>query len=127
MDNQFSNSKGAVRNRDADNSAPDDVRRIMDVGNDAADGDEYGPILWYNSSIMNMPSRRSLFWDVDPATLDAERHATYIIERILDYGTDEEVRWMYGAYPRELIRNVVDSSRVLRPETLPLWKQLLAT
>ena len=76
---------------------------------------------------MNVPPRRSLFWDVNPATLDAKLHANYIIERILDYGTDEEVRWMYKTYPREFIRKVVDSSRVLRPETRPLWKQLLAT
>ena len=76
---------------------------------------------------MNMPSRRSLFWDVDPATLDVKRHAHYITERILDYGTDEEVRWMYRVYPRELIRDVVTHSRVLRPETRPLWQQLLAT
>ena len=80
--------------------------------------------MWYNS-IMNIPSRRSLFWDINPATLNAKRHAVYIIERILDYGTDEEVRWMYRNYSRELIRDVVSRSRVLRPETLPLWKQLL--
>ncbi len=74
---------------------------------------------------MNIPSRRSLFWDINPATLNAKRHAVYIIERILDYGTDEEVRWMYRNYSRELIRDVVSRSRVLRPETLQLWKQLL--
>ena len=81
--------------------------------------------MWYNSTV-NIPSRRSLFWDINPATLDAKRHAVYIIERILDYGTDEEVRWMYRNYSRELIRDVVNRSRVLRPETLQLWKQLLA-
>ena len=80
--------------------------------------------MWYNSTV-NIPSRRSLFWDINPATLDAKRHAVYIIERILDYGTDEEVRWMYRNYSRELIRDVVSRSRVLRPETLQLWKQLL--
>jgi len=75
---------------------------------------------------MERAFRQSLFWDIDPATLDKERHARYIIERILDFGTDEEVRWMYRTYPHELIRNVVDCSRVLRPETRPLWKQLLS-
>lgn len=75
---------------------------------------------------MNFPIRRSLFWDVDPATLDKEKHAHYIIERILDYGTDEEVRWMYHSYAQDLIRDVVEHSRVLRPETRPLWRELLA-
>jgi len=76
---------------------------------------------------MAIPSRRSLFWDVDPLTLDQEKHARYIIERVLDFGTDEEVRWMYNAYPHTLILEVVEGSRVLRPETRPLWRQILAT
>lgn len=76
---------------------------------------------------MSIPSRRSLFWDVDPATLNEEKHARYIIERVLDFGTDEEVRWMYNTYPHELIGDVVEQSRVLRPETRPLWRHLLAT
>src|SRR5262245_26057051 len=38
--------------------------------------------------------RRSLFWDADPASIDPRRHARYIIERILDLGDVEEVRWM---------------------------------
>ena len=36
-----------------------------------------------------MRFRRSLFWDVDPKTIDEKRHATYIIERILDFGNDD--------------------------------------
>jgi len=76
---------------------------------------------------MDFPSRPSLFWDVDPSTLDREKHAGYIIERILDFGTDEEVRWMYRRYPHATILEVVEHSRVLRPETRPLWRALLAT
>jgi len=79
-----------------------------------------------SSAYMKSAFRQSLFWDIDPATLNERRHARYIIERILDFGTDEEVRWMYGAYPHTLIRDIVEHSRVLRPETRPLWRQLLA-
>lgn len=70
--------------------------------------------------------RRSLFWDVDPKTIHPEKHARYIIERILDFGTDDEVRWMWGAYDRALIREVVKSSRVLHKQTRPLWDLLTA-
>lgn len=69
--------------------------------------------------------RQSLFWDVDPKTIDPEKHARYIIERILDFGNDREVRWMWHYYPHSLIRDVVHGSRVLQPPTRALWTLLV--
>lgn len=74
--------------------------------------------------LSDMPCRQSLFWDVDPKTLDPQRHARYIIERILDFGTDKEVYWMWHYYSRPLIRKVVRESRVLMPESKSLWTLL---
>ena len=70
--------------------------------------------------------RQSLFWDVDPKTIDPKKHARYIIERILDFGNDDEVRWMWQAYPKSLIRDVVRRSRVLHPKSRSLWELLVA-
>ncbi len=72
-----------------------------------------------------MEFRQSLFWDVDPKTIDPETHARYIIERVLDFGNDKEVRWMYGKYPHSLIAEIVQNSRVLRPQTKALWQTLI--
>ena len=33
-----------------------------------------------------IPFRPTLFWDVDPATIDPDKNAKYIIERIMDFG-----------------------------------------
>ena len=71
-----------------------------------------------------MKFRESLFWDVDPANIDLKKHAVYIIERILDFGRDEEVRWMWNFYDHQLIRKVVKTSRVLHPQTRSLWNLL---
>lgn len=71
-----------------------------------------------------MRFRPSLFWDVDPRTIDTKKHARYIIERILDFGTDDEVRWMWRQYPRPILRDVVKHSRVLHPQTRVLWSAL---
>jgi hypothetical protein len=38
--------------------------------------------------------RRSLFWDVDPASIDPRRHARARLERILGFGDETEVRWL---------------------------------
>ncbi|HLC48867.1 MAG TPA: hypothetical protein VJI96_00575 [Candidatus Andersenbacteria bacterium] len=69
--------------------------------------------------------RQSLFWDVDPKTIDPKKHAKYIIERILDFGNDKEVTWMWHSYPQALIRDIVKHSRVLHEPTRALWKLLI--
>lgn len=57
--------------------------------------------------------RRSLFWDVSPASIDLKRHARYIIERVLEHGNDDELRWLFRQYPRRAIRRVVEHPRGL--------------
>lgn len=71
-----------------------------------------------------MRFRQSLFWDVDPKTIDPKRHAHYIIERVLEFGTDREVRWLWNTYSRRLIRKVAETSRVLHAPTRILWEAL---
>jgi len=65
--------------------------------------------------------RQSLFWDVDPKTIDPKKHATYIIERILDFGRTNEVKWMRRYYTPRRISKVVKKSRVIDPKSRSLW------
>lgn len=69
--------------------------------------------------------RQSLFWDVDPKTIDPKKHAHYIIERIMDFGNDDEVRWMWHTYPRRVLKNVADCSRVVHVKSKSLWHLML--
>lgn len=68
--------------------------------------------------------RRSLFWDIDPKGLDPRKYKHYVVERILDYGDDREIRWMWHFYPKSLIYDIAKEARVLRPQTRPLWMAL---
>lgn len=71
----------------------------------------------------DMPRRSSLFWDVDPQTVDPQKHARYIIERILEFGRDDEIRWLVHCYPPDLIRETLKRSRgVLHEKTKALWE-----
>ena len=72
-----------------------------------------------------MKFRQSLFWDVDSKKINPKRHARYIVERILDFGNDKEVRWIWQNYSYPFLKQVVNRSRVLRPETKKLWSLLL--
>lgn len=71
-----------------------------------------------------IPFRQSLFWDVDPKTINPKKHARYIIERILEFGTDTEIKWMWSFYSKDLIHDVVENRRGLRLSLKPLWKAL---
>lgn len=71
--------------------------------------------------------RQSLFWDVDPATIDPDTHARYIIERILEHGNDREIAWMFSCYPREKIASILKLERAqVGPRSRALWELVLA-
>ncbi|MBI2410319.1 MAG: hypothetical protein HYV32_00285 [Candidatus Kerfeldbacteria bacterium] len=74
------------------------------------------------ATIKNMPRRQSLFWDVDPKTIDPKKHARYIIERILDYGSEDELRWLVSYYTTEKIKKTIRLSRTpIHKKSLSLW------
>lgn len=72
-----------------------------------------------------MEFRQALFWDTDPSKIDQEKNARYIIERVADFGHDDEVRWILKRYNRSFTRKVIEKSRCLMPRTKALWKLLL--
>ena len=75
---------------------------------------------------MEMPRRQSLFWDVDPATIDPDKNARYIIERVLDFGEPEEVAWLFKKYPKEEIKRVMNLPRSqVDAKSKALWSLLL--
>lgn len=74
-----------------------------------------------------MKFRQSLFWDTNPALIDTEKNAQYIIERVLDFGRDDEVKWLWNFYDKNLLREVLAKSRSLNPKTKALWTLLLKT
>lgn len=75
--------------------------------------------------IVPIKFRQSLFWDVDPKTIDPKKHATYLAERVIELGNDREASWLYHYYPHPLLRRVVKNSRVLHPSSRALWNELL--
>lgn len=69
-----------------------------------------------------MQFRASLFWETDPQKLDPNHHARYIIERIMDFGNDDEVRWMRRTYPNSLLHQISVTSPNLHQSSRTLWQ-----
>ncbi|MFA5995111.1 MAG: hypothetical protein WCW27_03580 [Patescibacteria group bacterium] len=80
-----------------------------------------------SNMLQKMPRRKTLFWDVDPKTINPKKHARYVIERIMDFGTDKEARWMWQTYSHTLLVDVAKQSRSLRDKTRLLWLALSKT
>jgi hypothetical protein len=53
------------------------------------------------------------FWDVDAKKLDADKHSTYVIERLLEWGNPQAARWLLRRYSRRKIIGVLKRTRAL--------------
>ncbi len=73
-----------------------------------------------------MEFRQSLFWDTNPRNIDPQKNARYIIERVADFGNDQEARWAFDFYEKPFLRDVILRSRCLRPRTKKLWSLFLS-
>ncbi|MDZ4168058.1 MAG: helix-turn-helix domain-containing protein [Coriobacteriia bacterium] len=69
--------------------------------------------------------RAAVFWDVDVESLDPERHARFIIERILEAGRPVHLRWLFSTYPVERILEVARTSRGLSHKAASAWTNIL--
>jgi hypothetical protein len=61
----------------------------------------------------------TLFWDVK--RIDINKHADFIIARVLDYGDQKDLRNLRKIYPDEKLIHVVKNRRGLLPETVNFW------
>ncbi|TSD01929.1 MAG: hypothetical protein Athens071425_244 [Parcubacteria group bacterium Athens0714_25] len=72
-----------------------------------------------------MKLRQTLFWDVNPEKIDIDKNARYVIERVLDFGNDREVRWVAQYYDKSFLKKIIMESRSLHPRTKALWTLML--
>ncbi len=53
-----------------------------------------------------------LFWSYDIKSLDLKADSDYIIQQVLNYGTWDEVKWLFSIYPKkEIVETVKNPSR----------------
>jgi len=62
----------------------------------------------------------SWFWDVNPARLDSEKHASQIVERVLLVGALQGWRAIRDHYGDERLREIVTKLRCLSPQNVAL-------
>lgn len=63
----------------------------------------------------------ALFWDVDRAALDEEKHAEFIIRRVLALGDLDDIRWAEACYGPERLAECAACARDLDPRSRNFW------
>jgi transcriptional regulator with XRE-family HTH domain len=67
-----------------------------------------------------------LFWDHELARSDLENHPLWVVERVLEYGTLEDVDLLRETLGRKAFLKSIAASSRLSPRTRNFWNQMLA-
>ncbi|MFQ5456495.1 MAG: hypothetical protein ACE5EA_09900 [Nitrospirota bacterium] len=65
------------------------------------------------------------FWDIDAINLSVNRYTVFIIERLLEYGNESGIRWIFHQYSKDEICNILKNSRRLSTRTAHFWAEIL--
>jgi hypothetical protein len=79
-------------------------------------------------SVLQIPSGlKPYFQEYDITQLDMTRDANLIIQRVLEFGTWDELRWLFETYRSKRIRLFLreHGERWLKPVTFYYWRKLL--
>jgi len=65
------------------------------------------------------------FWDVDFNKIDLDNRRVYILKRILEYGDEKAVRWMWKNFKKEEIKNALCNFRGYSQKSANFWAFIL--
>jgi hypothetical protein len=57
--------------------------------------------------VLDTPLSTDIFWDAEMSVLDTRRHMRYIVTRVMDRGTLEDVRYVMKLYGRSQIKKIL--------------------
>jgi hypothetical protein len=80
-----------------------------------------------NSKELKIPKRMKwLFWSYDIDSLDLKRDKDYIIPQVLNYGTWEDLKWLFKVYSRKEIKKAIKYPRrgVWFRKVLNFWTKI---
>jgi hypothetical protein len=61
---------------------------------------------------------KQAFWDTDMHTLDAEKHAAFIVERVLEHGTWSDIKAIARYYGLPKLKETAINAKFFLPDTV---------
>jgi len=76
------------------------------------------------NKLANLLNNKILFWDIYPEQVDLKNNANFIIYRILEFGSMNDVKLCFSFYGKEKIKELLLSKyrRRFSVKTLNFWK-----
>ncbi len=68
---------------------------------------------------------KKYFWDVDFGKIDFDNRRVYVLKRILEYGDEEAVRWMWKNFAESEIKNALCNFRGYSQKSANFWAFIL--
>ena len=68
---------------------------------------------------------KKYFWDVEFKKINFKNRQIYILKRILEYGDEKAVKWMWKNFKKEDIKNILRNFRGLSQKSANYWTFIL--
>lgn len=65
------------------------------------------------------------FWEVDFSKLDAESSSEYILRRLLEYGDERAIKWMFNNFKKNQMKKVLCKFRGYSEKSANFWALVL--
>jgi hypothetical protein len=60
------------------------------------------------------------FWDTDLKDLDPTKHSFFIISRLLEFGDEKAISWLFKNFSKKAIKNSLKKAKI-SPKSLNFW------
>jgi len=67
---------------------------------------------------------KKYFWDVDFSKLTLPKHSSFIATRLLEYGGEDAIRWLFKNIEHSIIKDTFIKSRGLSNKSLLFWSSV---
>ncbi|OGZ23900.1 MAG: hypothetical protein A2896_03070 [Candidatus Nealsonbacteria bacterium RIFCSPLOWO2_01_FULL_43_32] len=71
-------------------------------------------------------SLKKYFWDTDFSKLNKNSHSQFIIGRILEYGDERAIKWLFKSFKRSEIGETIEKRRNMSPLSAHYWGLILS-
>ena len=68
---------------------------------------------------------KNIFWDVNLKTNDIRKNASFVIGRILEYGDENDVKWMFRNFKPSQIRQTLLKKNNISTKSAIYWAFIL--
>jgi hypothetical protein len=68
---------------------------------------------------------KKYFWDVDFKKIDLDNRRIYVLNRILEYGDEDAVRWMWENFKKPEIKYALTNFRGYSQKSANFWAVIL--